>query len=101
MIAVPRATGSSHESWITAGKMASIVSGSYVVSSNRVGQSGDGPRFGGGGFAITPGGGLAGRTDTSSAIMLIDIDARVSARQRQEYPCYVDELHDAASLDVP
>ncbi|RVG72501.1 carbon-nitrogen hydrolase family protein [Sinorhizobium meliloti] len=100
LIAVPRATGSSHKSWITAGKMSSIVSGSYVVSSNRVGQSGDGPRFGGGGFAITPGGRLAGRTETSSAVMLIDIDAHVSARQRQEYPCYVGELQDAVSIEV-
>ncbi|WP_274857759.1 carbon-nitrogen hydrolase family protein [Sinorhizobium meliloti] len=48
LIAVPRATGSARESWITAGKMASIASGSYVVSSNRIGQSGDGPMFGGG-----------------------------------------------------
>jgi N-carbamoylputrescine amidase len=47
LIAVPRATGSAHECWITAGKMASIVSGSYVVSSNRVGHSADAPRFGG------------------------------------------------------
>lgn len=101
LIAVPRATGSAHESWITAGKMASIASGSYVVSSNRIGQSGDGPMFGGGGFAITPGGGLVGRTQTGSAIMLIDIDPQVSARQRQEYPCYVDELHDAVGLEVP
>lgn len=101
LIAVPRATGSAHESWITAGKMASIVSGSYVVSSNRVGHSADGPRFGGGGFAITPGGDLAGRTETGSAIMLIDIDPQVSARQRQEYPCYVDELRDAVGIEVP
>jgi N-carbamoylputrescine amidase len=100
LIAVPRATGSSHESWITAGKMASIVSGSYVVSSNRIGQSGDGPMFGGGGFAIAPGGDLVGQTQTGSAIMLIDIDPQVSARQRQEYPCYLDELHDAVGLEV-
>ena len=92
LIAVPRATGSAHESWLTAGKMASIVSGSYVVSSNRVGHSGDGPRFGGGGFAITPGGDLAGRTGSGSPLMLIAIDAQVSARQRREYPCYVEEF---------
>ncbi|CAN7767927.1 carbon-nitrogen hydrolase family protein [Rhizobium laguerreae] len=101
LIAVPRATGSAHESWITAGKMASIVSGSYVVSSNRVGHSTDGPRFGGGGFAITPGGDLAGRTESSSSIMLMDIDAQVSARQRQVYPCYVDELRDPGGIGVP
>ncbi|MBX4864071.1 carbon-nitrogen hydrolase family protein [Rhizobium bangladeshense] len=101
LIAVPRATGSAHESWITAGKMASIVSGSYVVSSNRVGHSAGGPPFGGDGFGITPAGDLAGRTGTGSAIMQIDIDPQVSARQRQEYPCYVDELRDAVGIEVP
>ncbi len=30
--------------------------------------------FGGGGFAIAPGGDLVGQTQTGSAIMLIDID---------------------------
>lgn len=37
LIVVPRATRQSQEKWVTAGSMAAIVSGSYVVSSNRVG----------------------------------------------------------------
>jgi N-carbamoylputrescine amidase len=91
LIVVPRATGSAHETWITAGKMASVVSGSYVVSSNRAGHL-DGPRFGGGGFAIGPEGNLIARTASGSTLMLIEIDPQLSARQRLEYPCYVDEL---------
>lgn len=92
LIVVPRATGAAHESWITAGKMASIVSGSYVVSSNRAGHSGDGPCFGGVGFAINPEGNLLGRTAIGSALMTVAIDPQVSARQRREYPCYVQEI---------
>lgn len=92
LIVVPRATGLAHEQWITAGKMASIVSGSYVVSSNRCGQLDHGPRFGGCGFAIGPEGNLIGRTASDLPFMFIGIDAQLSARRRQEYPCYVAEL---------
>jgi N-carbamoylputrescine amidase len=92
LIVVPRATGAAHEHWITAGKMASIVSGSYVVSSNRVGHLEDGPRFGGRGFAIGPEGNLIELTASDSPIGLFEIDAQLSAHQRQEYPCYVAEL---------
>lgn len=37
LIAVPRATGTDHRIWRTAASMAAILSGAYVVSSNRVG----------------------------------------------------------------
>lgn len=92
LIVVPRATGKNYENWITAGKMAAIVSGSYVVSSNRTGLMGDGPHFGGFGFAIGPEGDLIGKTSSDSTLTLIEIDVQLSARQRQEYPCYVAEL---------
>ena len=48
LIAVPRATGQSVAEWKTAGAMAAIVSGCYMVSSNRLGSSSGGPTFGGG-----------------------------------------------------
>jgi N-carbamoylputrescine amidase len=37
LLAIPRASGLDQESWKMAGAMASLVSGAYVVSSNRVG----------------------------------------------------------------
>jgi N-carbamoylputrescine amidase len=46
LIVIPRASGVNIKSWTIAGAMASLVSGAYVVSSNRVGLSRGGTRFG-------------------------------------------------------
>jgi N-carbamoylputrescine amidase len=54
LIVIPRASGIEIEPWKIAGAMASLVSGSYVVSSNRVGRAAGGTNFGGGGFAYAP-----------------------------------------------
>jgi len=51
LLVIPRASGTNIEPWKIAGAMASLVSGTYVVSSNRIGRSKDGTQFGGGGFA--------------------------------------------------
>lgn len=89
LIAIPRATGTSLDAWLAAGKMAAIVSGSYVVSSNRVGLSRGGLMFGGAGFAFHPDGTLIAMTTASDPLLAITLDPAVSARQRKEYPCYV------------
>jgi N-carbamoylputrescine amidase len=91
LIAIPRATGSSMEMWHVAGKMAAIVSGAYVISSNRVGSSPAGPAFGGGGFAYRPDGSLVGVTTLTDPLLVIEVEPDVSARQRGAYPCYVVE----------
>lgn len=90
LIAIPRATGAS-AIWRTAGQMAAIVSGSYVVSSNRAGSSGEGRMFGGDGFAFAPDGGFMTSTAAGVTLAAVDIDTMVSARQRDLYPCYVVE----------
>ncbi len=56
LIVVPRASEQSFECRKTAAAMAAIVSGCYVVSSNRVGISGSELEFGGKGFAFAPDG---------------------------------------------
>lgn len=91
LIAIPRATGLSVEMWQTAGKMAAIVSGAYVISSNRVGSSPTGPAFGGGGFAYRPDGSLMATTTPADTLIVADIEPEVSACQRGVYPCYVME----------
>ena len=91
LIAIPRATGSSVEMWQAAGKMAAIVSGAYVISSNRVGSSPTGPAFGGGGFAYHPDGSLTAATTSMDMLLVIEIEPEISARQRSAYPCYVAE----------
>lgn len=87
VIAVPRASGTSHARWKTAAAMAAIVSGCYVVSSNRVG--GD---FGGKGFAFAPSGDLIAETSAQSPVRSIDVDLSVVRQAQASYPCYLQEL---------
>ncbi|WP_221938876.1 carbon-nitrogen hydrolase family protein [Mycobacterium sp. KBS0706] len=89
LIVVPRATGLANASWFTAGAMAAIVSGSYVVSSNRVGDGAGGPAFGGRGFAFAPDGSPLAETSAVEPVKIIALDVAAARRQKAEYPCYV------------
>ena len=91
LVVIPRASGVDIESWKIAGAMASLVSGAYVVSSNRVGRSNNGTRFGGGGFAYEPHGRLLAVTTSSDPVKTLEVDPMLSAKARREYPCYVPE----------
>ena len=92
LIVVPRASGTNINSWTIAGAMASLISGAYVVSSNRVGVSRTGTHFGGGGFAYAPQGHLLAVTGPAGPVQTLEIDPKVSALAQREYPCYVPEL---------
>lgn len=89
LIVIPRASGTSMESWKLAGAMASLVSGAYVVSSNRVGRSKSGTQFGGGGYAYAPGGRLLSVTDADHPMQVVELDPEVAKVAQREYPCYV------------
>jgi len=91
IIAVPRATGRSLAHWKTAGAMAAIVSGCYVVSSNRVGSSTGGPTFGGGGYAFAPDGSLLSESSEEHSIVVFDLDKELAEDQKSRYPVYVAE----------
>jgi N-carbamoylputrescine amidase len=91
LIVIPRASGADIESWKIAGAMAALVSGAYVVSSNRVGQSKGGIHFGGSGFAYAPQGRLVEVTTSTCPIRILDLDPTVSLSAQGEYPCYVPE----------
>jgi N-carbamoylputrescine amidase len=93
LIAIPRAAGVSIENWLTAGRMAALVSGSYVVSSNRVGRSRGGAVFGGAGFAFAPDGTLLSMTDAAKPLLAVDVALELAIRQRSQYPCYVAERY--------
>jgi N-carbamoylputrescine amidase len=92
LVVIPRASGVDIEPWKIAGAMASIVSGAYVVSSNRVGRSKGGTRFGGGGFAYAPQGRLLALTVPNNPVQTVELDLKVSAFAQRAYPCYVPEL---------
>ncbi|TPN80485.1 carbon-nitrogen hydrolase family protein [Mesorhizobium sp. CU2] len=91
LIVVPRATSISQDKWFAAGAMGAIVSGSFIVSSNRVGSSAGNPSFGGRGFAFAPDGTLVAQTSPSRTLAVIDIDPAAALRQKTLYPCNVVE----------
>jgi N-carbamoylputrescine amidase len=92
LIVVPRASGRNLEPWKIAGAMAAVVSGAYVVSSNRAGRSAGGTQFGGGSFAYAPQGRLLAVTTSANPLQVFELDQEVSAQAQREYPCYVPEL---------
>jgi N-carbamoylputrescine amidase len=92
LVVIPRASGVDIESWKIAGSMASLVSGAYVVSSNRIGCSKGGTRFGGGGFAYAPHGRLLRITDPANPVQTLELDPEMPMFAQRAYPCYVPEL---------
>ena len=92
VIVVPRASGASRK-WDTAAAMAAIVSGCYVLSSNRAPRANDSAStFGGRGFVYSPTGELLAETSPSKPLVTIDVDVTRVAGAQRGYPCYVHEL---------
>jgi N-carbamoylputrescine amidase len=93
VIVCPRASGTSMTYWDAAARMAAIVSGCYVLSSNRAARAPDSePRFGGRGFAYSPTGELIGETSEAVPFLCVDIDRQLVAETQRKYPCYLREL---------
>ena len=93
LIAVPRATpGGSLGRWLVALRMAAIVSGCYVASSNRGGTDSKGQRFGGCGWIVDPNGEVVAQTSAATPLASYDLDFDFAARAQREYPCYIPEL---------
>jgi N-carbamoylputrescine amidase len=96
VIVCPRASGKSMEYWDAAARMAAIVSGCYVLSSNRVAREPSlEPRFGGRGFAYSPTGELLGETSEAAPLLCVDIDKLRVAEAQRNYPCNVGEIASA------
>jgi N-carbamoylputrescine amidase len=91
VILVPRASGASHDRWMVAMRMAAIVSGAYVMSSNRSGTDASGTVFGGRGWIIDPRGDVVAMTLPDEPVVFHEIDTELVAQMQREYPCYVRE----------
>jgi N-carbamoylputrescine amidase len=92
VIFVPRATGrGSLSRWRVAMKMAAIVSGCYVLSSNRGGTDARGQVFGGAGWVIAPGGEVVAESSATTPVVFHEIDTAAVERAQKDYPCYVKE----------
>jgi N-carbamoylputrescine amidase len=93
VIVVPRASGTSLEAWHTAARMAAIVSGCYVLSSNRVSLRLDQePLFGGAGFAYSPTGALLHETSDGLPLAVVQLEPDQVQEAQRNWPCYVPEL---------
>jgi N-carbamoylputrescine amidase len=92
LLVIPRASGTNIAPWKIVGAMASLVSGAYVVSSNRIGRSRSGTRFGGGGFAYAPQGRLLAVTTRAHPVKTLDLDPKETTLAQRAYPCYVPEV---------
>lgn len=89
-IFVPRATSSkSLESWIIGLQHAAIVSGTFVVSSNRVGKTlyND---FAGYGCIIDPDGTVLSHTSRGEPYVTLDLDPKLAEIAKKRYPRYVN-----------
>jgi N-carbamoylputrescine amidase len=92
VLLVPRAVGpTSLGRWLVAARMAAIVSGAYVVSSNRAGLDSRGQVFGGAGWIVDPFGELVAETSPAVPVAVHEIDTALVRRAQSGYPCYVRE----------
>jgi N-carbamoylputrescine amidase len=92
LIAVPRATGG-HARWEVGTRMAAIVSGAFVLSSNRsAGKSPiSGVEFGGRGYVISPEGDILATTSRDNPFATVEIDLTVAEKAKATYPRDVAE----------
>ncbi len=77
--------------WLVAMRMAAMVSGCYVLTSNRTGTDSSGQLFGGRGWVVGPYGDLVAQTSATTPVVFHEIDTDFVARAQSEYPCYVEE----------
>ena len=84
LIAVPRCTGLSTDKWLAGGRVASVVSGAYCVSSNRTGERGD-AKFGGLGWIVDPDGKVLAMTSKSEPFVTAEIEESVAAKAKKTY----------------
>ena len=96
-ILTPRATAAATTAkWLSAGVVASVRSGAFSVSSNRVDSTG---ACGGVGWIISPDGEVLATTTPDSPFATIDIDLDAAAMARVGYPCNVlDESKRATGM---
>lgn len=87
ILVCPRATPrSTLEKWLVAGRAASVVSGAFCLSSNRVAPPGHKSDLGGQGWIIEPDGGMMGVTSQDFPFLTCEIDLTKADRAKSTYP---------------
>jgi N-carbamoylputrescine amidase len=92
LIACPRATPKSTlDKWLVAGRAASVVSGAFCLSSNRISPKGKQIDPGGQGWITGPDGEVLGKTSPGKPFLTIDIDLSKADKAKKTYPRYIKE----------
>lgn len=87
LLVIPRCTGKpTLEKWLTGGRAAAVISGAYVLSSNRFSPRAD---FGGQGWVIDPDGAVLGVTSQAQPFLTFEIDPQRAEAAKRTYPRYV------------
>jgi N-carbamoylputrescine amidase len=91
LVCNPRATElATGDRWLAGARTAAIVSGAYLLSSNRAGVASPSP-FGGQGWIIDPDGQVLGLTSDQRPFVTCGIDLSLAEQAKQTYPRYVRE----------
>jgi N-carbamoylputrescine amidase len=89
LIACPRGTPhGSLEKWLAGGRAAAVVSGAFVLSSNRFSPPGTVPSLGGQGWIIGPESEVLARTSRHEPFATVTIDLAEAERAKRTYPRY-------------
>jgi N-carbamoylputrescine amidase len=92
LLAVPRATPrETLEKWLVGGRAAAVVTGAFVVSSNRVSRVDEVANLGGQGWVVGPDGDTLGLTSRQQPCVTVTLDLTEAERAKRTYPRYVLE----------
>ena len=92
IIACPRATPrSTLDKWLAGGRVSSVVSGAYTLSSNKFSPIENTSELGGQGWVIGPDGDVLGQTTEEQKYLTVDTDLSRADRAKKTYPRYVKD----------
>jgi N-carbamoylputrescine amidase len=92
LIACPRATPKTTlEKWLVGGQAATVVSGAFVLSSNKISREGEEADLGGQGWIVGPNGKVLGLTTQEQPFLTLDLDLTKAEKAKEMYPRYVED----------
>ena len=95
IVVCPRATPrSTLDKWLVAGRAASVVSGAFCLSSNRISRESNEVDLGGQGWIVGPDGEVLGVTSPNEPFVTVEIDLGEAEKAKFTYPRYVVDINE-------
>ena len=92
LIACPRATPrATLAKWLAGGQASAVVSGAFVLSSNRISEECEKADLGGQGWIVGPNGKVLGVTSREKPFLTLDLDLKKAEKAKTTYPRYVKD----------